>query len=124
MRQTQIVTYGLPDPLAALLRELAQERRIWLRETSQLSACRNLVQTAAPPILVMVLGRDLERELALIEQVHASMPETAIVAIGEADNPTLAGLAWDLGATFVHFPPMAAEALREAIVKFLEVGTP
>ena len=120
MHQTQIVTYKIDGAIAVRLRELAQARRFWLRETSQLDACRNLVQTTAPAILVLVLGGDLERELTLLEQVHASMPGTSIVALGEVDNPVLAGLAWDLGAKFVFFPPTSAHAVNEVIGRLLE----
>ena len=120
MQQSQIVTYGIDGALADRLRELALARRVWLRETSQFAACRSLVQSAAPTIFVLVLGRDLERELAFLEQVHAALPGTATIVIGEADNPALAGLAWDLGATFVLFPPMPVEMISEVIVRLLE----
>ena len=119
MRQAQIVTYGIDGVVADRLRELAEVRRIWLRETNHVPACRSLVQSAAPPVLVLVLGRDIERELALLEEIHATMPATAIIAIGEADNPALAGLAWDLGATFVLFPPMPVEVIGELLGRFL-----
>lgn len=124
MQQTQILTYGIDGILAERLRELAQAKRFWLRETSQLAACRNLVQSSSPSILVMVLGGDLERELTLLEEVHASQPGTAIIVIGEADNPALAGLVWDLGATFALFPPMPVERITDLIVRRLEEATP
>src|SRR6266853_3811844 len=100
MQQTQILTYGIDGVLAERLRELAQAQRFWLRETSQLSACQNVVQTSQPSVFVLVLGRDLPRELALLEQVHACLPGTPTIAVGESDHPALAGLAWELGATF------------------------
>ena len=100
MQQTQVLTFGLHGVLAERLRELAQAQRFRLRETSQLPACRNLLQSAAPSVLVLMLGRDLERELALLEQVHACVPTTATIVVGEADHPALAGLVWELGATF------------------------
>jgi DNA-binding NarL/FixJ family response regulator len=120
MQQTQILTYGMDGVLGERLRELAQARRIWLRETSQLSACRNLLH-AAPNVFVLVLGRDLENELALLELAHSAMPGTAAIVIGEADNPALAGLAWELGATFALFPPTPVEAISEIIVRCLPV---
>ncbi len=120
MQQAQIVTYGIDGVLAERLREFTQARRIWLRETSQHAACRNLVNTTAPPIVIIVLGADLERELTLIERVHESVPETAIIAIVETDNPTLAGLAWDLGAAFVLAPPMPIERIIELIERILD----
>jgi hypothetical protein len=119
MQQVQIQTYGVEGVLAEQLRELAQTKRIWLRETNQISACQSLLQSALPTIFVMVLGRDLERELTLLEEVHACLPGTATIVIGEADNPALAGLVWDLGATFALFPPTPIESITEVINSLL-----
>jgi hypothetical protein len=117
MQQAQVVTYGIDAALTERLRELAQARRFRLRETSQLAACQNLAPSAG--VLVMVLGRDLERELALLELVHATLPRTATIVIGEADNPVLAGLAWDLGASFALFPPTPVERIFELLERML-----
>src|SRR5947209_20101145 len=96
MHQTQVLTYGIEGVLAERLRELAQTHRFWLRETSQLSACQNVVQSSVPNVVVMRLGSHIERELVLLEQIHACLPATAVIAIGEADNPVLAGIVWEL----------------------------
>jgi hypothetical protein len=119
MQQNQVLTYGIEGILAERLRELAQTHRFWLRETSQFSACENLLQTSAPSIFVVRLGRHLERELTLLEQVQACLPNTAIIAIGEADFPVLAGLVWELGATYALFPPTPTEMITEVIVGLL-----
>ena len=124
MQKTQLLTYGIEGVLAERLEELAQARRIWLRATSQFAACQNLVQSSPPRIFVLRLGRDLERELALLEQVHACLPRTATIVIGEADNPVLAGLAWEMGATFAIFPPMPVEVITELIVRILDEAKP
>lgn len=124
MQQTEVLTYGIDGALAERLRELAQARRFWLRETSQFSACQNLLATSPPSVLILVLGRDLERELALLERVHACLPGTATIVVGEADNPALAGLAWELGATFALFPPTPAETLVGLITSLLPVSMP
>ena len=123
MQQTQVLTYGIEGVLAQRLRELAEARRFWLRETSQYAACRNLVQTSPPTVFALMLGRDLERELALLDEVHTCLRGTAIVAISETDNPVLAGLAWDLGATFVLFPPTPAEVIGEVIERILAAAS-
>jgi DNA-binding NarL/FixJ family response regulator len=120
MQQTQILTYGVDGVLGERLRELAQTRRVWLRETSQLAACRNLLH-ALPGVFVLGLGRDLENELALLELAHAALPGTAIIVIGEADNPALAGLAWELGATFAIFPPTPMETISDILLRCLPV---
>ena len=52
------------------------------------------------------------------------MPRTVTIAIGEADNPVLAGLAWELGATFALFPPLPVERITEIIVPILQEGAP
>jgi DNA-binding NarL/FixJ family response regulator len=119
MQQSQVLTYGIAGVLAERLREIAQARRIWLRETSQLAACRNLLQTSPPSVFIMVLGGDLEKELTLLELVHVSLPNTASIAIGEADNPALAGLAWELGATYALFPPTPVEMITDILARCL-----
>lgn len=120
MRQTQIVTYGMEAGLLEGLREFAQARRIWLRETSQLAACQSLISSTAPPLFILMLGKDLERELALLEQVRATLPETKVIVVGDADNPALAGLAWELGAAYVLFPPTPMEVITEVISRCLQ----
>jgi len=119
MQQAQVQIYGLDGVIAERLRELALAQRFWLRETSQFAACRNLVQTSPPSVFVFVLGRDVEKELSLLEQVHASLPGTKVIAVGEADNPALAGLAWDLGAAYVLFPPTPRDRLVELVLHLL-----
>lgn len=120
MRQNQIVTYRIDGVLAERLREMAQAHRFRLRETSQLPACRNLVQSAAPSILVVHLGGNLEQECALLEQIHACMPQTAVIALGDVENPVLAGLVWELGATFVLFPPTPGEMITDILAGLLQ----
>jgi DNA-binding NtrC family response regulator len=124
MQQTQVLTYGIAGVLAERLRELAQAQRFRLRETSQLAACQNLLQASPPSIFMLVLGRDLERELALLEEVHACLPGTPVLVVGEGDHPALAGLAWELGATFALFPPTPVESIMEIVLRLLPVSTP
>lgn len=118
MQQAQVLTYGLDGALAEQLRAFAEARRIWLRETSQHAACRQLLHPP-PSVFVLVLGRDLERELNLLDECHRCCPGTAALVIGETDNPVLAGLAWDLGATFVLFPPTPLERIVEVVEQIL-----
>ncbi len=119
MQHAQVLAHGVDSVLAERLRELAQAKRFRLRETSQLSACANLLQLSPPSVFVLILGRDLERELALLELAHTSLPATATIVIGEADNPVLAGLAWEMGATFVLFPPTPQEWLGDLLTSML-----
>ena len=119
MQQAQVLAYRIEGVLADRLRELAQTHRFWLREVSQFSACQNLVQSGSASVLVVRLGSHLEKELALVEQAHACLPQMAVIAIGEADNPVLEGLVWELGATFALFPPTPGEMINEVIVGLL-----
>jgi hypothetical protein len=122
VQQTQVVTLGAAGILLERLREFALARHIFLRETSQLSACRDLLQSARPAAFVLVLGRDLERELALLELAHACLPGTSIIVVGEADNPALAGLAWELGAMCALFPPTPMEKITEVLEAILKAS--
>ncbi len=117
MQQTQILTFGLTGIAIESLRELATSRRIWLRETSHAEACQNLLQEG-PTVFIVQLGRDLERELSLVELAHECSPRSATIVIGETDNAALAGLAWEIGAAYVLFPPTPVERLAE-IVTFM-----
>jgi hypothetical protein len=119
MQQTQILTYGIDGILAERLRELALVRRCWLRETSQHTACQNLLDTSAPSVFVVALGRDLPRELSLVELAHTCRPGTATIVVGDTDNPALAGLAWELGATYALFPPTPLERITELVSQLL-----
>ena len=119
MQQPQVLVYGVEGRLAEQLSELARSQRFWLREVKHLAACRNQLRGARPAVLVLRLGRDVERELALVAQVHELFPDTATVVLGDADNPPLAGLVWELGAHYVLFPPLPAETLPEIVRKML-----
>jgi DNA-binding NarL/FixJ family response regulator len=119
MQQSQIITYGIDGVLAERLRELAQARRFWLRETSQLPACRSLLASSSPSVLVLAIGKDVERELALLEQVSACLSETRTIVVGDTDHPALAGLVWDLGATYALFPPTPVEMIGQLVTRIL-----
>ena len=124
MQQAQILTFGIEGPLAQRLREVAEARRCWLRETSQLSACRNLLQSSPMSAFVLLLRHDLDRELALLDEAHACLPGMPIVAVGDTDHPVLAGLAWELGATFVLFPPTPIETISDVMDRILSSEAP
>ena len=119
MQQPQFLTYGVEGRTGERLAELATAHRLWLREVRQLSACRNLLRAGNPGILVLRLGRDLEGELSLLAEVGQLFPETATIVVGDTDNPPLAGLAWDLGAHYVLFPPTPIEVLPDVVRRCL-----
>jgi hypothetical protein len=118
MRHPQLLVYEGDGRLAELFRPMAQagEHRWALRQPRRLDECLGLLRSGGPGVLLLKVGRDLERELTLLEQVAWLFPETATVVIGDSDHATLAGLAWDLGACYVLVPPPTRERLFEVVL--------
>ena len=119
MRQATVVSFGLQGAAAELLQALAARHGVWVRDVQQAKACRHLLRTGGPAVLVLKLGRDLEQELALLEETSRLSPDTATVVVGDTDHPAVAGLAWDLGARYVLFPPQPVELLGDIVFRFL-----
>jgi hypothetical protein len=119
MRYPQLLVYDGDGRLAALLRPLAEQRRWSLREPRQPGACLRLLGRAGPNLLVLRAGRDLERELTLLDRVSWLHPETATVLVADSDHPRLAGLAWDLGAAYVLMPPLPRDSLPEVVAALM-----
>src|SRR5207302_10003826 len=111
MRRLQLVAFGLEGRLADELREVARERALWLREVRHAKTCLNLLRRDGAGVLILRLGNNLEREMALLEQVTYLFPTTRTIVVGPADNQPLAALAWDLGAAYVLFPPQPVETI-------------
>lgn len=146
MRYPQVVVYEPDGRLTKLLRD-AIETRKWkwaLREPRRLEACLRLLQRGGPSVLVLKVQRPqvrqmemleeltqaykqlaaqrrhLAQQMNLVEQVHWLFPETAIVIVGDTEDVALADLAWDLGAQFVLFPPLAREHFVEIVAGLME----
>jgi hypothetical protein len=115
MHHPQLLIFEHDGKLAAQLRPLAEARRWVVREPRQVGACLRLLWRGGPGVLVLMLGRDLERAFALLERVSWLSPDTGRVVIGESEHAWLAGLAWDLGADFVLVPPLGHEMLTEVV---------
>jgi hypothetical protein len=106
MRFPQLIVYESDGRLAALLRDLAAASRWSLREARQTDEClRLLASPTGPAVLVVRIGRDLEQEMALIEEVGHRYPGAAAVVVGDAEHDRLVGMAWDLGAAYVYVAP-------------------
>jgi hypothetical protein len=120
MRYPQVLIYENDGRIAELLRREGKPRHWSLREPRRPEACLRLLQRGGPSVLVLKLGRDLLQELTLLDRVSWLFPDTATVVIGDSGNPVLAGLAWDLGAAFVLFPPLPRYSLIEVIGQLLE----
>ena len=123
MRRSQVVVYESDGRLTALLSERAAAHGWWLREVHHAGACLRLLQKGGGGVLVLRTGRDLERELVLLERVTRLVPDALTMVVGDADNAALAALAWDLGARYVLLPPQPRELLPE-LVEALMGGTP
>jgi hypothetical protein len=129
MRHPQVLVYETDGLLANLLRRAQLLRREqppdWsLREPRRLESCLRLLRGGHPSVLVLKVGHDLEQELTLLERVGRLYPDTATVVVGDAENPVLAGLAWDLGAAFVLFPPLPREHLLPVIAGLMRAAEP
>jgi DNA-binding NtrC family response regulator len=124
MRYAQVLVYETDGRLADSLRGWAHDRGVWLREVRQLSACLNLLRRGGAGVLVLKIGRDLGREIALLERVTWLLPETAIIVVCESEHPGLPALAWDLGAHYVFGTPPRIERLPEIIQGLLPASRP
>jgi hypothetical protein len=111
MRHPQLLIFEHGDRLSQLLQSLAQSRSWSLTPVREPAACLRLLQHGTPSTLVLKIGRDLEREVALLEQVTWQYPDTATIVVGDLDHGPLASLAWDLGAACVLVPPMPRDHL-------------
>jgi hypothetical protein len=66
------------------------------------------------------LERSLERQMALLEQVSWLHPDAATILVADSDQAWLAGLAWDLGVSWVLLPPQTRERLAEMVASLME----
>lgn len=119
MRHAQIVTFGLEARLVDRLRLWAEGRGLWLRPTQHLKPCLNLLAKSTASVLILRLGRDLEKELYLLERISTWFPAIASIAVAPDDNPPLANLAWDLGAACVLLPLPSLAELEESLAPWL-----
>lgn len=124
MQRAQLLAFGLEGRLADFLRDLAHDRALWLREVRHAKTCLNLLRQGGAGVLILRLGRNLDEELALLEQVTYLFPTVQTIVVGPAENPTLADLAWDLGAGYVVFPPQPIESIRDVVLGFFTLDDP
>jgi hypothetical protein len=119
MQFCQILVYEGDGRIADLLRRQMKSRTVLLREPRRLDTCLKLLREAGPSVLLIRLGRDLLRELSLLDQVSWLYPETATVAIGDPASPALLDLVWDLGASLVLPDCPPSQQLNEIVMQFL-----
>src|SRR5262245_40988321 len=120
MRFPQLVVFEADGRVAALLQPVAEENAWSLREPRRVESCLKLLArgSGGPSVVVIRAGRDLEKELLLLDSVHQRFPEVAVVLITESDHARLIGLAWDLGATYVVVGSSVAK-LRERLFELV-----
>jgi hypothetical protein len=109
------------DRLATLLRTTAEQAAWRLRELRRPEAVLDVLGEGSP-VLVIRLGRDLFEELALLEQVQWSYPETAVVIVSNVEHPELTTLLWELGATAVLQPSDALGELPELVTSLMNAA--
>ena len=121
MHFPQVLVYETDGRIAELLRRESNSRQWSLREPRRPEACLRLLRRAGPSVFILKLGNDLVQEMTLLDRVGWLFPETFSVVVGEAANPALATLAWDLGAALVLVPSQPRQ-LMEILGRLLESG--
>jgi hypothetical protein len=119
MRFPQLIVFETDGRLAAALRPLAAERAWSLREPRRVESVLRLLERGGPNVLLVRTGRDLDRELALVERVSRRFASAGILVIVDSDHARLLGLTWDLGATYVLQASQARDRLIELVEKLL-----
>jgi hypothetical protein len=119
MRHPQMLVYEADGRLAEVLRPLAEKNKWLLREPRQLSACLRLFDRGGPGVLVLRPSRDLERELAMLEQLSWLHPDAATILVADSNQVSITALAWDLGVHWVLPPPHTRERLTEIVTSLM-----
>jgi DNA-binding NtrC family response regulator len=119
MHHAQVLVYESDGKLAEWLRDVSRKEGFRLSELRQPRACLAALRRNGPGVLLIKVGRDLEREMSLLEEASRLFPETQTVIVGDSDHAGLAALAWDLGAAFVLMPPTPLELLPDIVVGLL-----
>jgi DNA-binding NtrC family response regulator len=114
-----VLVYENDGRIAEILRRESKSQRWSLREPRRPEACLRLLRRGGPNVLVLRVGTDLHQELSLLDRVSGLYPDTATIVVGDADNPALRGLAWDLGAVAVLFPPQQRHYLVDIVSRLL-----
>lgn len=118
MRHPQLLIHAADSLLSEMLSPAAKRQRWVVRHPREWEEVWELLEVGGAGVLVLRVGRDLEAEMMLLERVTDLFPDTGIVVVGDAVHAPLAGLAWDLGASYVLFLPQPPELL-EAVVEGL-----
>ncbi|HKI37501.1 MAG TPA: hypothetical protein VKA46_36940 [Gemmataceae bacterium] len=122
MRAPQIVVCESERWIADLLRGTAEVWQWPLRELRDEAAIVRALRQGGPSVLVVEVGGDVERELALLGRLTWLCPEATTVAVSNVAGVELTGLAWDLGADYVLAPPQPRDALLPVVLGLMETA--
>jgi hypothetical protein len=120
MRHPQLLVWESDGRLASCLEATAKSKKWLLRRPRRLDSCLAFLGRSGPAAVALKIGRDLQRELTLLEQVCWFFPETAVVVVCDTDDPGLVGLAWDLGASYVLSAPWTPHELTDIVTSILD----
>jgi DNA-binding NtrC family response regulator len=101
MRHPQVLVYEKDTQLADGLRRDNRAATWSVHEPRSLEGCLELLCKNALGVLVLRPGKDLVRELVMLEQITWVFPESPAVVVLDQDQLPLASLAWELGASYV-----------------------
>lgn len=120
MRHPQVIVYEKDARLAAQLHPVVERHRWALRQAQRTQGVLEGLRHANRTVLVVRLGRDLERELMLVERATWLYPDAAVIVVAEEEHAPLAELAWDLGAASVLVFPKSLELLSDVVVSLMD----
>ena len=115
MRSTELLAFGIEGPLHDRLAAWSQDHGLWFRAVQHAAALQNLLRKGSRGLLVIRVGRDVVDELTLLQGADRDFSEVTVVILGDLDYPLLEGLAYDLGASAVLFPPRGVDELFEVL---------
>lgn len=122
MRSPQIVIFGFDEWLAKQLRPLAAEQRWLLHDFRQINAVREQLKVPRPTVLLLQVDPHAETSpgLSLMAGVHSTHPEISLVVVSDGKLPDDERARWtasafDLGASFVLFPPLTGPVLEDLV---------
>lgn len=122
MRAPQIIVLGFDDWIAKQLRAHAAEHRWLLHDVRQVSAARSLLDDHRSSILLLQIDPHAEKSpgLSLLAEAHRTNPDVPLVVVSDgklpdAERARWTGDAFDLGASFVLFPPLTGPVLEDLI---------
>jgi hypothetical protein len=119
MRFPLLLVYETDGRLAARLQDLAKSQKWILRQTRRPEECLSLLAQGGACVLVLKLSSDRAAELAMLDRITWQSPQASVIVLAE---DALAGLAWDLGASYVMLPSDDRDRLPELVSGLM--GTP